>query len=80
MWHGTMRHDRLVGVPFGESPVLPRGPDGQSARKEPACRVTSRTDKATRADGGQNDMFRRKAGSDKGSVVELRVPQVFVRK
>lgn len=37
MWHVTMRHDRLVGVPFGESPVLQRGPDGQSARKDPAC-------------------------------------------
>lgn len=53
MWHVTMRHDRLVGVPFGESPVLQRGPDGQSARKDPACRVTSRTDKATRADGAR---------------------------
>lgn len=42
--------------------------------------MTSRTDKATRADGGQNDMFRRKASRDDGSVVELRVPQVFVRK
>lgn len=74
-----MRHDRLIGVPFGESPVLQRGPDGQSARKDPACRVTSRTDKATRVDGART-MFRRKASRANGSVVELRVPQVFVRK
>lgn len=41
--------------------------------------MTSRTDKATRADGART-MFRRKASRDDGSVVELRVPQVFVRK